>query len=170
MVTKTRFASADKPPGAKPEANGKHDRRSADGAWSAMQRALGALGRRLPEMRQDLSCYTAVQVDRARLAAANLVTSVAARVLQLLAAAAVSIVAVYLLIVGIAGGVATALQGRVWLANLITGAGTLTLLAIALAIGAGSRRRRRMRRLQRRYRGLDRSVDTTPTEAAKDAE
>jgi hypothetical protein len=169
MVTKTRFASADKAAGPQPDANGKHARRSTDGAWSAMQHALGALGRRLPEMRQDLSCYTAVQVDRLRLAGANLVTSVATRVLQLLAAAAVLTVAVYLLMAGVAGGVATALQGKVWLANLITGAGTLTVLALAFAIGAGSRRRRRLRRLQRRYRGLDRSSNATATEAAHDA-
>jgi hypothetical protein len=133
MVTKTRFASADKAAGPQPDANGKHARRSTDGAWSAMQHALGALGRRLPEMRQDLSCYTAVQVDRLRLAGANLVTSVATRVLQLLAAAAVLTVAVYLLMAGVAGGVATALQGKVWLANVITGAGTLTVLAPPVA-------------------------------------
>ena len=33
--------------------------------WGSVQRALGALGERLPEMRDDLSCYTRVQADRA---------------------------------------------------------------------------------------------------------
>jgi hypothetical protein len=118
-----------------------------------MKQGLGAVGKRLPEMGEDLSCYAAVQTDRARLAVSRLVTRLVASILQIIAVAAVLATAASLLIVGIAGGLASALEGNVWLANIITGAAALIVLCGAIAVSVGGQRRTRLRHLQRRYRG-----------------
>lgn len=126
-------------------------RKAAGASWAEWQRAWRALGKRLPEMRADLSCYAAAQTDRVRLLANQLLTRVVTNVLLAVAVAALFISAAWMVIVGVAGGMATVLDGRVWLANLLTGAGTLVLLFATIAVTIAVRRGQRRRRLERRY-------------------
>lgn len=153
MVKRTWFPGSGEANGPGGQTTGnRRRRRQADLHWAAMQRALGAFGKRLPELREDLSCYAAVQADRARLAASNVTSSLVSGILQIVAIAAIFATAASLLIVGIAGGLASALHGNLWLADLITGAAALLALGSAIAITVGRRKRTRMRLLQRRYR------------------
>lgn len=126
--------------------------RLADSPIAAMKQAWSAVGKHLPEMREDLLCQASVQVDRVRLAASQALTGVASSLLQFLAVAVVLATAMSLLLVGAAGGLAVALHGNVWLANLITGSAALLVLWSAIALVARNSKRQRMRRLQRRYR------------------
>jgi hypothetical protein len=167
MVARTRFTKADTPDpaagGSQPR--GKHDELS----WAAVMQALGAVGKRLPEMREDLSCYVAVQADRARLAVSQTTSRVMSSILQVVAFAVIFATAAWLLIIGVAGGVAAALDGNVWLANLITGAAALIALWSVIAIVLGSRRRRRWRDLKLRYRSheaRDREMHETADQGA----
>ena len=123
-----------------------------DDPWTALKKAWRALGKRLPELKEDLSCYAAVQVDRVRLSASRVLIGAAYGILAVIAAAAVLFTAVSFLIAGIAGGIASALGGNVWLANLITGAAVLVSLASAVAIGLRIYNGKRRRRLEQRYK------------------
>jgi hypothetical protein len=130
--------------------------------WDSMHRALGALGTRLPEMREDLSCYAAVQADRARLAASHVGTRAVSSILQVVAVAAIFATSASLLLLGIAGGLASVLRGNIWLANPITGSSALIALGSVIAITIASRKRARLRELQDRYRAYEaRSRATT---------
>jgi len=152
MVTRNRFSESDTADGPEEGAGGsKRPKSSAGDAWAAMRKAWSSVGKRIPEMRDDLSCYAAVQVDRARLAVSQVVTRIVFGVLLMIAAGAVVAIAAYLLIVGIAGGVAAALDGNVWLANLITGLAVFALLFGAITMAVVVSRRNRLRRLQVRY-------------------
>jgi hypothetical protein len=151
MVTRNRFPRPDQERRARPAPpNGATNSKPAE-SWAALRTAFGAFGRRLPEIRDDLSCYASVQADRARLAMSQAGSRVAASILQLVVVGAVCATAATLVIVGIAGGVAILLQGNVWLANTATGAATLLVLTAAFAGRNRLRSRQRMQRLQRRY-------------------
>jgi phage shock protein PspC (stress-responsive transcriptional regulator) len=71
------------------------------------------------------------------------------------AVAAVVVVGTILAITGVAGGLAEALGGRTWLANLITGAAVLGLAAAWMAIRRASQSERRMEKLRARYARFD---------------
>src|SRR5689334_17888549 len=121
MVTRTRFRGADNANGPSAR-NGAGSRTPpADAPWAALQKAWRAFGKRVPELRDDLSCYAAAQVDRARLSVSQAVSRVLSGILLVIAVAAIFTIAAALTIAGIAGGVAAALAGNVWLANVITG-------------------------------------------------
>jgi hypothetical protein len=96
-----------------------------------------------------------VQVDRARLAFTRVVAGVVRSFFVTIAIAGILATAASLLVVGIAGGIAAALDGKVWLAQVITGAGVLVLIAAAIAISARVQAGRRLRRLARRYERYD---------------
>ncbi len=152
MVTRRRFAQSDMangPPG-RPEVSKPHGP-STDSRWGELKQAWRAIGERVPELGADVSRYAAVQADRARLAISQVVTRAVTGILLMIAFGAFFATAASLLIVGIAGGVAQALDGNVWLANLITGTATLSLLSGAILVGVQVHRGNRLRRLQRRY-------------------
>ena len=151
MVVRTRFPESEKTHAASARPERAKTRTWPDGPWAALKRAWRAVGTRIPEMRDDLSCYAAVQADRVRLAASQIVTRVVFGLLLVIAAAVVFANAVSLVIVGTAGGVASALDGNVWLANLITGAAALVVLLLAIALSVRVRSSKRRRRLERRY-------------------
>jgi hypothetical protein len=152
MVTRNRFEGSDRAAGARARARGgKSGRPPSDLPWAALKKAWRAFGIRLPEMRDDLSCYVSVQTDRVRLAGAQFVTRVASGLLLVLGVAAVFAIAVSFAIGGIAGGLAAALDGKIWLADLITGTAAIVALCAGLAIYAQVRRTVRMRRLEHRY-------------------
>lgn len=152
MVTRNASGEATQGTGANGHAErAKSRQRSAGASWTALERAWRAFGKRIPEMRSDLNCYAAVQADRARLAGAQVVGRVILAVFLLTATGGVFCIGTSLVIGGIAGGLASALHGNVWLANLITGAAALLLLGAVIAICVRAERNRRLRRLQRRY-------------------
>lgn len=175
MVTRTPFPGSAKTDGRSAHANGSKPReRPTDELWVALKRAWRAVGKRVPEMRDDLSCLAAVQADRARLAVRQIVTRMMSTILLVIAMAAVFATAASLVIVGISGGVASVLHGNIWLANIITGMAALILLFGALAISVRVRRRRRLHRLRRRYERYDArqrsTVQTAIPEARNHAE
>lgn len=108
-------------------------------------------GRRLPELRNELSWLAAVQADRARLAVAAVVRRLIFHVLVALTGAAVFAIAAAKLLEGVAGGVAQALGGSVWLANLLTGLVALIGVLLGVVGFERSRSARRLRDLQRRH-------------------
>lgn len=152
MVRRVRLPDSVKANGPTAEGNGKKPRgRPADEAWVALKKAWRSAGKRVPEMSDDLRCYAAVQADRARLAVSQVGTRVVSGMLRVIALAVVLATGTWLVIVGIAGGVASALGGNVWLANLVTGMAALVLLLAAIVISGRVRRSQRLRRLTRRY-------------------
>lgn len=114
-------------------------------------RAWRALGRRLPGLREDLACQAMVQADLLRMAGSRWLLRLAGAGLLAIVVATTFAITAGLLFTGIAGGLAEALEGRIWLANVLTGAVGLVLLAAAIAIGLRVRKRRRLQRLVRRY-------------------
>ena len=131
-----------------------------------LQTAWRALGRHLPGLRDDLICQGMVQADLLRMAGARWLLRIAGAGLLAVVVATIFAIAAFLLFTGIAGGLADVLAGRIWLANLLTGAGGLILLGAAIAIGLRIRQRRRLQRLARRY---ERFVAPPPTAAVPGA-
>jgi hypothetical protein len=121
-------------------------------------------------MRKDVSCYAATHADRARLSMSRMLRRLALHVLLITATASTFAAALWLLLIGVAGGIASALDGNIWLANLITGAGALLLLAGSIAVSVQIHRASRLRRLKRRYEGHATRHDDVPPTNAKGAE
>ena len=139
--------------------------------WASLKKAWGALGKHVPGLGDDVACYAAVQVDRVRLAVSQIVSRAVSRILLVISFAAVFATATSLLIVGAAGGVASALGGNVWLANVITGVGVLVLLISTIAISVRVHRGKRLRELARRYErheARQRELFPTGVEGASD--
>lgn len=156
MVTRTRFTESARVDGdraSKPEARRRRPR--GPSPWLQIRRGLAALRTQLPEMWQDISCLLSVQVDRARLFGNRLATRAIVGLLGAVVLVAVLVTAATVFVLGIAGGVTAALQGKVWLADLITGAGVLLLVGAALAVALAAARKKRLRALHRRYRAHD---------------
>lgn len=126
-------------------------RRSRDESGLGLLTAWRVARKRVAAMRGDLSCYASVQVDRARLATSQAIAGVVSTTILILVLTGVVIAAATLTMVGAAGGVAAGLGGNVWLANLITGLGTLILFGVASTIIIWLNRRKRIDRLTRKY-------------------
>lgn len=126
-------------------------RRAAQPPKNAFEQAWRSAGRRLPELRNELSWYAAVQADRARLAVGGVVRRIVLGVLLGLVGAAWFGIAAARLLEGIAGGLATALDGNLWLANVVSGATALLVLLGGAAWFERHRRNRRMQALQQRH-------------------
>jgi hypothetical protein len=152
MVTRDRFAAAARPRAATASAKraAAPDRPSV-APWTKLQKAWRAIGKRVPELRDDLTCLATVQVDRARLAGSQIATALASRILVAVAFVAVFIVAASTMIAGVAGGIAVALQGNLWLANVITGIGTMVVLGGVISWRGWQENGRRLRQLEDRY-------------------
>jgi hypothetical protein len=103
-------------------------------AESASQ-AFGDATRRIAEIREYILYYLAVQADSARLAARKAIFLVVLGILGLLTAGSAVVVAVVLLMSGIAGGIGEALGKRFWLGDVIVGIVFLGALAIAGKFG-----------------------------------
>jgi arginine exporter protein ArgO len=74
-----------------------------------------------------------------------------AGVVAMLALAAWIITGVVLLLQGATGGLATILNGRVWLANLIVGGGAVLLVALGIAVTYGAWRAASKQRTRQKY-------------------
>lgn len=145
MVIRTRRTGA---PEARP-ANRLHA--PADDPWTALKKAWRSVGTRLPELQKDARCYAAVQIDRVKLAATKTATAVALGIFGLFAGVALFAIAFIVLLQGVVGGLAAALDGNTWLASLITGAAVLVLMFGSIAFVLRRQRAGRLRRLEERY-------------------
>jgi len=167
MVSRARVSAAKNSNGhtAKPPGDGQRPR-AAEPPLAAFRQAWRSIGRRLPQMKKDVSCYAAAHADRARLSMSRMVRRLAWHALLIIAVASTFAMALWLVMIGVAGGIASALDGNLWLANLITGAGVLLLLAGSTVLSIQIQRASRLRRLERRYEGhATRHDDVTPTNA-----
>ncbi len=139
----TRAPSAP-PPGAGesggPEAEHGTDN---DEAWSAAFEQLREIGR-------DQADYEDVSLERARLGVHAGAFRLVAVAWMALAAAAATIVAVYFLIEGLAGGFA-ALFGAPWAGRLAGGLAALLALAAVTLLVRARARRSNLERLKRKY-------------------
>jgi len=144
---------------------GRRSAGSGDATWAGLRRAWRAIGLRVPRMRAELSRYAAARADLLRRSAARAGEHVVHAILVVVAIAAVLATATVLTIVGVAGGVAAALDGNVWAANLLTGGGVLGLLCVYFAIVRGARRAGRLRRLHQRYARFDRASNAPTADA-----
>src|SRR5262245_9386035 len=86
--------------------------------WSTFQKAWRAVGQRVPELRDELRLLAAVQMGRVRLAGSQMVMGLVARIAMAVVLLVVFLIALSMGIDGIAGGIAVALEGKVWLANI----------------------------------------------------
>lgn len=131
-------------------------------------RAWTAFGRRVPRLRNDLQCYANVQLDRARMVVEHTLSRVVVVAIVVLSLSMFSALAAGMALFGIAGGVATLLGGRLWLAGLLTGCGTLFVVVLAVQFARSARQRRRLAQLRHRYRREppDDDVQPAPTGAA----
>ena len=141
MVTRNRLRRPDR----------HRPRPPAETPPGALHSALGALGKRLPELRTELANYAGLQAQRARLVVARTASRAARGLLVAVAIAAGVATATTLAIVGAADGVAEALGGHRWLANGITGVAVLAALFALLATFERTASRRRLQALRRRY-------------------
>lgn len=132
-----------------PGANGA---RSVDDADRSA--AAGSVREDLREMWDAFGTLAALQVEQARLAAADSVRRGLGLILLWLAAAAVAITCVVALLRGVVGGLAAA-TGRPWLGELLTGVLGLGVLAAIWVLGARRRDAREVRRLEQRFGPLD---------------
>lgn len=138
-------------------------RASDDTLWQSLQRAWSSIGRRVPRMRDDLSCYASVQVDRIRMRVAHTIGHLTVGAVLVLTLAAITTVAATLVMLGVVGGLATLLDGKLWLAALLTGASVLLGLLLAVRLGMRAQARRRLTHLQHRYRRRAPAPDAAPT-------
>lgn len=159
MVTRAPLSPSDTEPSAREQkraarsssASGDAGEQSHGDTWRGLQAAWHRIQRGIPELKDDLTCYATAQADRARFAVSRALTSVVRAIAIGVVAIAVVVAAAVLTIDGIAGGLAEALDGRVWLANLITGVGIAALLLAAAALRSRAGRNARLRRLAQRY-------------------
>lgn len=128
-----------------------------DAQWAGLRRAWRAFGIRIPRLSNEVARYAATRIDLARLAASRVAERWVVGVLTFVAIAAMLATGAALAIVGVAGGVATALDGNAWAGNLVTGAGVLVLLGTYLAISRSGKRAARLQRLHDRYARFDRA-------------
>lgn len=145
MVNRTRRTGA---PEARPV---NRLRPHTDDPWTALKKAWQSVGSRLPELGKDARCYAAVQIDRAKLAATKAGTAVALGIFGLFAGVALFAIAFIVLLQGVVGGLAAALDGNTWLASLITGAAILLLMFGSIAFALRRMAAGRLRRLEERY-------------------
>jgi hypothetical protein len=90
---------------------------------------------RLNEVREYAAYFMAAKLDGLKLTARNLGIYAALGVLGLIAGGAIVVVAVVLLLTGIAHGIGAALGGMFWLGDLIIGAAVLIALALVVVMG-----------------------------------
>lgn len=134
----------------------------------SLLRVWRVLKTRVPRIRKDVSLYANLQVDRVRTAAASVVLKAITAVLMLIIVAAVLATGSTLVVLGIAGGLTTLLDGQAWLAYLITGLGTIGGLVLVFMLLAAHQKSKRMRALKRRYAPEPDDPQEAATLASKD--
>ena len=107
------------------------DPRASAHPADAIREAFHKIG----QLREFAAYYIWARIDAVKASIRNAGVFAALGLIGVLAAGSVLVVAVSLLLVGIAGAFATLLGGRLWLGQIITGAIFLAGLAIAGMIG-----------------------------------
>jgi hypothetical protein len=133
MITQGRFSS--EPAG---------DDVAADGD------PVGRLRRQVDELGAYILQQWAVRADRALLGLRRLAVMAIVGATALVALSAWIVTAVVSLLQGAAGGLASVLDGRIWLASLIVGSSAIAMVGLAAAVmlavwTAASKRRTRMK-------------------------
>ncbi|MCU0863378.1 MAG: hypothetical protein MUC36_06285 [Planctomycetes bacterium] len=150
MVARNRLRQGHRPePGRRPAARTNGSNGAAP--THAAPRAWRTLGIRLPRLYAHCRRLGAIQIDRLRLVAADASLRLMAGSLLVLTTAAVTTIAVTLLLLGVTGGLSELLAGRLWLAALLVGIGALTTTGVALWSGLRWRSRHRLASLRRRH-------------------
>lgn len=116
---------------------------------------------RAPQLKNDLTLYASVQVDRARLVVAQAIAGSVALIFWMIIGAVVVATGTVMLLFGISGGLTTVLDGRTWLANIITGGLTLASILVVLTL-------RRLRERSLRFLALKKRYARPDTEAASE--
>ena len=118
--------------------------------------AFGDASKRFGEIREYLAYYVAVQTDAMKLRLRNGLFYAVLGIVALLAASAAVVVAVTLLLTGIAHGLGSLLGSRDWLGDLIVGIVILGVIAIAARVGInmtiGSSRKKTVEKYESRKR------------------
>lgn len=109
--------SSGQAPGPSPDPDGARDESAAE--------ALKDAGARLAEIKAYVFYYFQAQADRLKLAAREAVFGVMLAPVALLLVPAIVIVAVVLLLVGLANGIGGALGNRIWLGDIIVAVAVL---------------------------------------------
>jgi ABC-type multidrug transport system fused ATPase/permease subunit len=111
---------------------------------------VGRLRREVDELRAYILHQWAVRADRALLGVRRLAIMAIVAATALLALSAWIVTAVVLLLQGATGGLASVLDGRIWLASLIVGASAIAMIGLVATVmfavwAAASKRRIRMK-------------------------
>jgi hypothetical protein len=137
-----RFQKADPAsdePQAEPNANG--------GGPEAVRRAQ----RQLEELVEYARLYVSARSDAVKVRVVRLGLLAVAGFLLLLVAGSVAVTAAVISLLGIAGAIGDALDGRLWAGYLITGGGLLLSLALAVVVTLRAVRRGMQRRMSDKY-------------------
>jgi len=112
---------------------------------------------RIAEVREYVAYFVAVKADAIKLVVRTTVVYAAMGIIALLAVVAAVVTAVVMLLTGAAQAIGSALGGRMWLGDLIVGAGLLALLAIGVYIGVSSLTRSSRKNTVNKYESRQRA-------------
>jgi hypothetical protein len=129
---------------------------SLKGAGPPEDDPVARLGLQLNELQAYVRQQWAARTDRALLGLRRLIVLAVAGVVALLAAAAWVVMGVVLLLSGATGGLATVLNGRLWLASLIVGGTALAQVAIVVAVMYGAWQAASKQRTRQKYESRQR--------------
>ncbi|HVX11471.1 MAG TPA: hypothetical protein VHC22_09840 [Pirellulales bacterium] len=105
----------------------------------------------LNELQAYVLQHWAARTDRFLLGLRRLAILAVAAVVAMVGLVAWIVMGVVLLLQGATGGLATLLDGRVWLANLIVGGGAVLLVALGIAAAYGAWRAASKQRTRQKY-------------------
>jgi len=134
MGPETESAGATPPPAAssgRDPPNGDAEARRPSHPAEAVRDAL----RRLAELREFAAYYVSVRIDALKASIRSAAMYAGLGLLGALAVGTVVVVAIVLLLVGIAGALGAALGGRAWLGDIITSLIFLVFAAIGASVG-----------------------------------
>lgn len=124
-------ASEASSPGREQPPDGDADHRPSSHPADAIRDAL----RRIGQLREFAAYYASARIDAIKASIRDAGIYAALGLIGVLAAGSIVVVAISLLLIGIAGAFAALLGGRVWLGQIITGAIFLAVLAIGAMVG-----------------------------------
>jgi len=90
---------------------------------------------KIAELREFIAYYIAARIDALKLTARNIGIYAGLGLIGLVAGATVVVMAVALLLVGIAGAWGALFGGRMWLGDIVTGVIFLGILAVGVLVG-----------------------------------
>lgn len=129
------------------------NRESAPNGLPEGTEAVQQLFRRIGELLEHFTHYLGVRKDLAAAKARRVLLKLIAAAAAAVVLAAIVFTAAGLVVVGIAHGLGTLFGNRMWLGELVTGAGLLAMMAAALWILLGKWRKDACQRTIQKYEG-----------------